>query len=85
MRAIKEAKKFIKQDPTDPSAEILSKLLSCLKAEMDFPISDIYKLDFDLFNLAMQILDEWRLERYYAGKARIFNLNLPMHEMHLSQ
>ncbi len=76
MRAIKEARKFIEQEPDNPSAQTLSRLVLALESEADFPISDIYKLDFERFALALKILDEWRLDRYYAGKARLFDVSL---------
>ncbi len=76
MHALKEARKFIQQDPDNPSARTLSRLVLALESEADFPISDIYKLDFDSFALALRILDQWRLDRYYAGKARLFDVSL---------
>ncbi len=82
MRAIKEARKFIEQEPTNPSAQMLSRLVLALESEADFPISDIYKLDFNRFNLALEILHEWRLDRFYAGKARLFDISLQMAELH---
>ena len=76
MRAIKEARKFIEKDPENPSAQTLSRLVLALESDSQFQISDIYKLDFDRFNLALEILAEWRLDRYYAGKARLFDVSL---------
>ena len=76
MRAIKEARKFIEKDPENPSAQTLSRLVLALESDSQFQISDIYKLDFDRFNLALEILAEWRLDRYYAGKARLFDISL---------
>ena len=75
MQVIKEVRKFIEQDPFNPSARILAKLVLALESEVDFAISDIYKLDFDRFDLALKILQEWRLDRYYAGKARLFDIS----------
>ncbi len=68
MRAIEQARHFIAQDPASPAAHTLSKLVRALQAEAAFPISDIYDLDFDCFNLSLEILREWRIDRYYAGK-----------------
>lgn len=68
MRAIKEALKFIGQNPLEPSAQTLSRLVQALELETDFPVTDLYTLDYDRFSLALEILDEWRLDRYYAGK-----------------
>lgn len=81
MRAINKARKFIEQDPANPSAQTLARLVLALESEADFPISDIYKLDFDRFNLALKILDEWRLDRYYAGKGRLFDISLQTAEL----
>ena len=85
MRAIKEAKKIIKEDPADPAAQVLSRLMLALKTEEVFSISDIYELDFERFSLAMRIIDEWRLERYYEGKGHIFNIPLQTTEAQLAQ
>lgn len=85
MHAIKEARKFIQQDPADPSAQTLARLVLALESEADFPISDIYQLDFDRFKLALEILEEWRIDRYYAGKARLFDISLQMTELQSQQ
>lgn len=73
MRAIKEARHFIEEAPADESAQILSRLVLALENEVNFAISDIYKLNRNHFELALKILQEWRLDRYYAGKARLFD------------
>ena len=76
MQVIKQVRRFIEKDPSNPSAQILARLVLALESEVEFPISDIYKLDFDRFDLALKILQEWRLDRYYAGKARLFDISL---------
>jgi len=73
MRAIKEARHLIEQSPNDESALILARLVLALETEVNFAISDIYKLNRNHFELAIRILQEWRLDRYYAGKARLFD------------
>jgi hypothetical protein len=82
MHAIKVARKFIEQQPDSDSARTLSRLVLALESEADFPISDIYKLDFESFQLALKILDEWRLDRYASGKVRLFDLSLQMAKLH---
>ncbi len=76
MRAIKLARKFIESHPEDPSAQLLSRLVLALEAESDFPVTEIYKLDMERFELALRILAEWRLDRYYAGKVKLFDISL---------
>ena len=73
MHAIKESRKFIERNPEDPSAKTLSRLVVALESKKEFPINDIYELDFERFTLALEILREWRIDRYYAGKAKLFD------------
>lgn len=75
MRAIKEARKYIEKYPDSNSAQTLSRLVLALESEADFPVADIYLLDYDLFRLAIEILEEWRLDRHYAGKSRLFDIS----------
>lgn len=81
MQVIKEVRKFIEQDPFNPEARILARLVLALESEVDFAISDIYKLDFERFTLALKVLQEWRLDRYYAGKARLFDISFQTAEV----
>lgn len=83
MRAIKEARKLIEQDPTNPQVRTLARLVLALESEAQFPISDIYELDLKRFKLAIEILDEWRLDRYYAGKARLFDISHQLADLRL--
>lgn len=78
MRAIKEARKFIESHPGDPHARTLSRLVLALESEASFPITDLYLLDADKFKLAMDILDEWRLDRHYASKVRLFDISMQL-------
>lgn len=73
MHAIKKARKFIETNPSDSSAITLSKLVLALESEEEFLIEDIYQLDMERFNLALDILREWRIDRYFAGKAKLFD------------
>lgn len=78
MRAIKEARKFIERSPKQPQAMTLSRLVLALESEGDFAIADLYQLDSERFKLALEILDEWRLDRHYASKAKLFDVSLQM-------
>ena len=82
MHAIKAARKLIEQQPDSDSAKTLSRLVLALESEADFPVSDIYKLDFESFELALKILQEWRLDRYASDKVRLYDLSLQMADLH---
>ncbi len=81
MQIIKEVRRFVERDPANPSAQVLARLVLALESESDFAISDIYRLDFDRFQMALKILEEWRIDRYFAGKAKLFDISLQIVEM----
>ena len=76
MQIIKQVRQFVSSSHMDPSAQILARLVLALESESDFALSDIYQLDYDRFQMAMKILEEWRIDRYYAGKAKLFDISL---------
>ena len=82
MRAVKEARQYIERNPADPSAVVLAKLVLALEMESDFHVTDLYQLDQPRFDLALRILGEWRVDRYYLGKPRLFDVSLQMAEMY---
>lgn len=73
MRAIKKVRLVIEQNPQEQTAQIFSRLILSLVEEVDFAMKDLYLLDEPDFQLAMEILQEWRLDRYYMGKAKTFD------------
>ncbi|HVR52101.1 MAG TPA: hypothetical protein VMS38_20370 [Pseudorhodoferax sp.] len=73
MNAIKEAKKLIAKDPFKPSAKALADLVLSLESREPFQLERLYALDLSDFELAVQIIKEWRLDRYYAGKAKLYD------------
>ena len=76
MRAVIKIKHIIEQNPQDQASQIFSKLIKSLAEEVDFSIKDLYLLKTSDFQLAMEILQEWRLDRYYMGKAKVFDAAL---------
>ena len=78
MRAIKEARKYIERHPDHTDAKTLSRLVLALESECTFGLTGLYDLGYERFRLALQILEEWRLDRHYASKARLLDLSLQM-------
>ncbi len=76
MRAIKKIKHIIEQNPQDQASQIFSNLIKSLAEEVDFSIKNLNLLKTSDFQLAMEILQEWRLDRYYMGKAKVFDAAL---------
>ncbi len=76
MRAIKQARKLIESEPHGAAAEVLSRLVIALETEQPFVLTDLYRLGYKDFELAIEVIEEWRLDRYYAGKARLLSLSV---------
>ncbi|WP_454914390.1 hypothetical protein [Variovorax gossypii] len=75
MNAIKEARQIITSDPNGEDAKTLARLVLALESESDFPLSSLYALDLDTFRIAIEILKEWRLDRYHARKGKLLDVS----------
>jgi len=80
MRAVKKLKKMIQDSPQSTQSKIYSKLILMLETEEENPIKDIYKLDQDEFDLAIFLLKEWRIDRFYVGKSKVFDVAFQANE-----
>jgi hypothetical protein len=49
-----------------------------LESEEPFKLADLYQLDYDDFTLALQLLSEWRLDRYYSSKAVLLDISMQL-------
>ena len=81
MNAIKKARRLIGKDPTTAEAAVLARLVRALESDEKFELNDLYQLDYDAFDLAIDILKEWRLDRYYMGKAKLHDLAVQVNEL----
>lgn len=74
MRAIKQVRKLIESEPNSASAKIFSNLILSLESDFSFALRELYQLSITDFELAITLLEEWRLDRYYIGKAKAFDV-----------
>jgi hypothetical protein len=81
VNAIKKARKLIAKDPQTAEATALARLVRALESDEKFELNELYKLDYDTFDLAIDILKEWRLDRYYMGKAKLHDLAVQVNEL----
>jgi hypothetical protein len=81
MRALKQARKLIEKKPDTAAAKTLSGLVVALESEAPFPLTNLYQLDYDDFELALDLIKEWRLDRYYTSKVRLLDLSVQVGEM----
>lgn len=70
MLAIKKARKLIEDKPQDDAARILAELVQALENEQPFVLGRLYDLDYKRFELALEIMAEWRLDRHFSSKAK---------------
>lgn len=75
MLAIKKARKLIEADPHSLASQTLASLVVALESEGMFSLHALYQLEPKPFELALEILKEWRLDRYYASKLKLMDLS----------
>ena len=80
MQALKKARKLIEKKPQKASAVALSQLILALESETPYNLSAWYQLDYDDFLLAMDIIKDWRLDRYYSTKAVLLGLSMQIEQ-----
>lgn len=81
MNAIKKARRLISSAPYDEAAKTLGHLVRALESDESFDLGVLYALNYEHFDLAIEILKEWRLDRYYMGKAKLIDLAVQLHDL----
>lgn len=76
MNAIKSVRKYLENDPNSKSSRALARLVVSLAEEQHYSLTELYRLDYRAFVLAMDLLKEWRLDRNYAARIRLFDVVL---------
>jgi hypothetical protein len=76
MNAIKQVRKYLEQHPDRNSSFFLADLVEALGEEREIPLRDLYELDHEAFELAIELIKDWRLDRYYAARIKLFDMVL---------
>ena len=76
MNAIKEIRKYLEKHPESEASRTLARLAASLAEEGLFDLGELYELDHQSFTLAIELLRDWRLDRYYAARIRLFDVVL---------
>jgi hypothetical protein len=79
MNALKEARRIITSDPDGNESLVLARLVLALESGDEFPLSSLYTLSLGTFGLAIEVLKEWRLDRYYARKGKLLDVSYQAH------
>ena len=72
MKAIHDIRRYLSDHADSPSAEVLSRLPATLSREESLVLGDLYALDWESFELAIDLLRDWRIDRYYADSTNLF-------------
>ena len=62
--AVKNIAKFIRNNPEDKAATTLRDLCLALEASATFDLGCLYDMGKKPFELAIQLLEEWRFDRH---------------------
>lgn len=81
MLAVKRARKLIQASPESSGAKTLAALVIALESDQAFALSQLYSLSYSEFELALEILGEWRLDRHYSRKGRLLDTSLQASEL----
>ena len=76
MNAIKSIRKHLEKHPDAPSSKALARLVAALAEEKSFSLAELYAMDYDTFEMALELLRDWRLDRYYAARLKLFDFAL---------
>jgi len=76
MRSIKKARLFIANQPKSETAKALTALILSLESDTDFSMANLYERNHEDFELMIEVMRDWRLDRYYVGKAKALDTAL---------
>jgi hypothetical protein len=85
MNAFKQARRYVQENRGSASALGLTRLTEALNRETEFSLAVLYEMDADAFDIALELLRDWRLDRYYAARIRLFDSLLDMADTHTSE
>jgi hypothetical protein len=71
MNVLKRLEKHLKQGQGDGANPVFERLIRSLCLNSSFNLAELYELNYDDFELALEVLKNWRLDRYTKTKDRL--------------
>jgi hypothetical protein len=68
MFAINKLEDYLQTRASPAAARELKRLVEALRQEAEYPLARLYEIDFEAFELALELLHDWRIDRYYADR-----------------
>jgi hypothetical protein len=78
--AVKTIAKFIRKNPEDEATPILKELCDALENSSTFDLGHLYQLDKKTFDMALELLEEWRFDRHVFDRRLQKYLDQPNEE-----
>lgn len=73
MNNIKKVAKFVAANPESEDTPMLLELAVALETGAEYSFTTLYELSHEGFQLAMGMIDDWRLDRYYLSKLTLLD------------
>jgi hypothetical protein len=73
MNAIKKVRQYVARNPDTAESRVLKRLAASLVDEREFPLEDLYGMELEAFELAVALITDWRLQRYYAARLKLID------------
>jgi hypothetical protein len=75
--AVKNIAKYIRKNADSEATPVLRELCSALEAGSSFELGRLYQLDNKAFDLALDLLEEWRFDRHVFERRLLKYLEQP--------
>lgn len=69
--AAKRIRKLMDDNPACRQLDILKQLALALQLKHDFNVHLLYEIDYSYFNIAMQLLEDWRLGHHIETRSKL--------------
>jgi len=73
MNNIKKVAKFVAANPDSVDTPTLLELAVALETGAEYSFTKLYELNHEGFQLAMGMIDDWRLDRHYLSKLTLLD------------
>lgn len=74
MNTLKQLEKHLLNAKNHKDSEVFWKLARALCLQEEFKLAELYELSYDDFQLALDVMKSWRLDRYTKTKERVREL-----------
>ncbi len=66
--AVREVARFIKRSPETNDSMVLWEMCKALESKSVFELHRLFELNLKSFEMAMELLDEWRIDRWIVER-----------------